>query len=52
MSWVSLELRIFCKTSIKKALEFAGQIDTQASFKLLNSKLAVFEINNGATIEK
>lgn len=33
---------------MKKMLELFGRIDEQASFKLLNLKEAVFEINKGA----
>lgn len=52
ISCVSLELRIFCKTSVKNTLELFGQIDAQACFKLMNSKEAVFEINIGAVTKK
>lgn len=36
---------------MKNWLELSGHNDEHASLKLLNSKFAVFEINNGATKE-
>lgn len=37
---------------MKKMLELFGRIDEHASFKLLNLKEAVFEINKGARKKK
>lgn len=33
---------------MKNELEFSGRMEVQASFKLINSKEADFDINNGA----
>jgi len=48
MFCVSLELRILFNTSMKNLLELSGRIDVQESFKLLKSKEAFCDNNNGA----
>jgi len=48
MFCVSLELRILFNTSVKNLLELSGRIDVQESFKLLKSKEAFCDNNNGA----
>jgi len=48
MLCVSLELRILFNTSMKNLLELSGRIDVQEPFKLLKSKEAFCDNNNGA----
>jgi len=48
MFCVSLELRILFNTSMKNLLELSGRIDVHKSFKLLKSKEAFCDNNNGA----
>jgi hypothetical protein len=48
MLCVSLELRILFNTSMKNLLELSGRIDVHESFKLLKSKEAFCDNNNGA----
>jgi len=51
MFCVSLDPRTLFNTSVKNLLELPGLIDVQESFKLLKSKEALFDNNNG-TIKK
>jgi len=43
-----MELRILFNTSMKNLVELSGRIDVQQTFKLLKSKKAVCDSNNGA----
>lgn len=48
MVCVFIELRILFNTSVKNLPEWSGRIDVQESFKLLKSKEAFRDNNNGA----
>jgi len=52
MFCVSLDVRILFNTSVKNLLELSGRIDVQESFKLLKSKEALCDNNNGAIKNK